>query len=133
MSCHMANRIHSYIRCQLWSVSGGVRICCQNCSSTSRSWDIDIQSFTDFQGSGWKPVCFLPCTSNIVTALANGAMQASVLPCPSNVVTALADVAMQGVSQARQLVSGVSNRSQARLLLQFQGSKLQMSVSQLPD
>jgi len=75
----MANHICSYIRCQLWSVSGGVRICCQNFSSMSTSWDIDIQSFADFQGSGWKPVCFLPCTSNIVTALANGAMQAGSL------------------------------------------------------
>jgi hypothetical protein len=59
------------------------------------------------------------------------------LPCPPNIVTALANGAMQGVGQARELVSGVSNRSQAWLqakLVEFQGlPKLQTSISRLID
>jgi hypothetical protein len=34
-----------------------------------------LQSFEDFQGTGWKFASFLPWSSNIVTALANGARQ----------------------------------------------------------
>jgi hypothetical protein len=34
-----------------------------------------LHSFAEFHGSGWKPVHFLPCPSNVVTAFANGAMQ----------------------------------------------------------
>ncbi len=71
----MANRIHSHFRCLQGSVSGGVRNCCQNCFSMSRSRVMRFQSFADFQGSGWKLVSFLPWSSNIVTALANGARQ----------------------------------------------------------
>ncbi len=117
----MANRIHNCSSCQLWSVSGGIRICLQNYSSTSGSGVMRVWSFADFQGSGLKPGCFFPCPSNVVTALAHGAIGGSswklvsVLPCPSNVVTALANGALQGVNQARQLISGVSNRSQAYL------------------
>jgi hypothetical protein len=98
----MANRIHRCSSCQLWSVSGGIRICLQNYSSTSGSGVMRVWSFADFQGSGWKPGCFFPCPSNIVTALANGAIGGSswklvsVLPCPSNVVTALANGAIGG-------------------------------------
>ena len=126
----MANCIHMCSSCQLWSVSGGIWICLQNYSSTSGSRVMRVWSFADFQASGWKPGCFFPCPSNVVTALANGAIGGSswklvsVLPCPSNIATALANGAMQGVNQARQLVSGVSNRSQARLLLQFSGVKI---------
>jgi hypothetical protein len=34
-----------------------------------------LQSFEDFQGTGWKLDSFLPWSSNVVTALANGARQ----------------------------------------------------------
>jgi hypothetical protein len=71
----MANRIHSYGSCPLWNVSVGVRICCQICSSRSGSGAMRLQSFADFQGSGWKLANFLQWPSNVVTALANGARQ----------------------------------------------------------
>ena len=71
----MANRIHSYGSCPLWNVSVGVRICYQICSSRSGSGAMRLQSFADFQGSGWKLANFLQWPSNVVTALANGARQ----------------------------------------------------------
>jgi len=86
--------------------------------------------------ASWKPGCFLPCPSNVVTALANGAMRGagqagslSVFPCPSNIVTALANRAMQGLNQARQLVSGVSNRSQAHLPGATTGGSWQLGLA----
>jgi hypothetical protein len=60
------------------------------------------QSFADFQGSGWKLASFLQWSSNIVTALANGARQGvsqagslSVFSLPY-LTLALANGAMQG-------------------------------------
>jgi hypothetical protein len=69
----MANGIYFYISCQLWSVSGGIRICLQNCSSMSRSGVMRLQAFV-----------FFPCPSNVVNSLAIAAMgwacQAESLP-----------------------------------------------------
>jgi hypothetical protein len=109
LNCHMANRIHRYVRCLQWSVSGGARICCQNCSSPSRRGVKRLQSFADFQGSDWKLASFLQWPSNVVTALANGPRllsQAGSLSMFSFPYLTLSLPWLMELGGGRQLVSG---------------------------
>jgi len=99
------------------SFSRGIGTCSQICSGSSGSRDTDAQSFQTFLfqtqgsaegGSGWKLSGILPCLSDIVTALANGAM---------------------GTAIATATVSGVSSRSQAYLPEATSGGSWQIGLA----
>jgi hypothetical protein len=62
-----------------------------------------LQSFADFQGSGWKLASFFQWSSNVVTALVNGARllsQAGSLSLFSNRSQACLPGKLGGVSEA---------------------------------
>ncbi len=126
----MANCVHSYVSCPLWSVSVGARICCQNCSSASGRGVMRLQSF-EVQGTGWKLASFLQWPSNVVTALANGARQGMSqagslsgfsLPCLTLSLPWLMELCRGESGQ-----TGGSNRLQARFACRFRGKAYQQN------
>jgi len=96
-----------------------------------------LQSFADFQGSGWKLANFLQWPSNVVTALANGARQgvsqAGSLSAFSLLYLTFSLPWLMVLCRGESGQTGGYNRSQARLM-EFQGlPKLQTSISRLLD